>query len=50
VTTIENLAEAKAGCLVLEPGKTILLEKEKVLELADRLRVAVVGWEEKGET
>lgn len=44
VTTIEKLAAARAGCLVLEPGKTILLEKQKVLELADRLGVAVVGW------
>jgi DUF1009 family protein len=44
VTTIEKLAEARAGCLVLEPGKTILLEKEKVLELADRHKIAVVGY------
>jgi DUF1009 family protein len=43
-TTIERLAEAKAGCLVLEPGKTILLEKDKVLELADRHKIAVVGY------
>ena len=45
VTTIEKLAEARAGCLVLEPGKTILLEKQKVLDLADKLKIAVVGWE-----
>jgi DUF1009 family protein len=31
---------------VLEPGKTIVLEKPKVLELADRLKIAVVGWAE----
>lgn len=43
-TTIEKLAAARAGCLVLEVGKTILLEKSKVLELADRLKIAVVGW------
>ncbi len=43
-TTIEKLAKAGAGCLVLEPGKTILLEKLKVLELADKLKIAVVGW------
>jgi DUF1009 family protein len=30
---------------VLEPGKTILLEKPKVLELADRYKIAVVGYE-----
>jgi DUF1009 family protein len=45
VTTIEKLAAAKAGCLVLEPGKTILLEKSKVLEMADKYKIAVVGFE-----
>ncbi|HYE21515.1 MAG TPA: UDP-2,3-diacylglucosamine diphosphatase LpxI [Tepidisphaeraceae bacterium] len=44
-TTIEKLAANKGGCLVVEVGKTILLEKEKVLELADKLGVAVVGYE-----
>jgi len=41
--TIEKLAAARAGCLVLEPGKTILLEKLKVLELADHYGIAIVG-------
>ena len=44
-TTIEKLAAARAGCLVLEAGKTIVLEKSKVLELADRYKIAVVGWD-----
>ncbi|HEY2585059.1 MAG TPA: UDP-2,3-diacylglucosamine diphosphatase LpxI [Tepidisphaeraceae bacterium] len=43
--TIEKLATARAGCLVLEPGKTVLLEKPKVIELADRHKIAVVGWD-----
>ena len=43
--TIEKLAAARAGCVVLEPGKTILLEKQKVLELADRHKIAIVGWD-----
>ena len=42
-TTIEKLAEARAGCLVLEAGKTVMLERQKVLELADRHKIAVVG-------
>jgi DUF1009 family protein len=42
-TTIEKLKAANAGCLVLEAGKTIILEKQKVLELADRYKIAVVG-------
>ena len=44
-TTIEKLAAARAGCLVLEPGKTIILEKPKVLELADRYKISVVGYD-----
>lgn len=42
--TIEKLAAARAGCVVLEPGKTIILEKPKVMELADRYKIAVVGY------
>ena len=42
-TTIEKLAAAGATCLVLEAGKTIMLEKQKVLEAADRHRIVVVG-------
>jgi DUF1009 family protein len=43
-TTIEKLHAAGATALVLEPGKTIMLEKQKVLELANRLRIAIVGY------
>ena len=43
VTTIEKLAAAGAGCLVLEAGQTILLEKQKVLDLADKHKIAVLG-------
>jgi len=45
VTTMEKLRDARAGCVVLEPGKTVLLEKQKVLELADRYKIAIVGYE-----
>jgi DUF1009 family protein len=44
-TTIEKLHAAGAGCVVLEPGKTIILEKQKVLELAERYKIAVVGFQ-----
>jgi UDP-2,3-diacylglucosamine hydrolase len=44
-TTIEKLAANRAGCLVLEAGKTVMLERQKVLELADRHKIAVVGLE-----
>ncbi len=44
-TTIEKLAAARASCLMLEPGKTVLLERPKVLELADRHKIAIVGYD-----
>jgi hypothetical protein len=43
-TTIEKLAAAGASCLVLEAGKTIMLEKQKVLETADRYKIAIIGY------
>jgi len=46
-TTIEKLHAAGAGCLVLDAGKTIILEKPKVIELADRYKIAIVGYEPK---
>jgi DUF1009 family protein len=45
VTTIEKLHAARASCLVLEPGKTIMLEKPKVIELAEKYGIAIVGYE-----
>jgi len=45
--TIEKLAAARAGCVVLEAGKTVILEKQKVLELAERYKIAIVGFEAK---
>src|SRR5688500_7391444 len=45
VTTLEKLRDARAGCVVLEPGKTVLLEKQKVIELADRYKISIVGFQ-----
>ncbi|MBC8108584.1 MAG: LpxI family protein [Anaerolineae bacterium] len=45
--TIEKLAAARAGCVVLEAGKTVILEKQKVFELAERHKIAIVGFEAK---
>ena len=42
--TIEKMHAAGAACLVLEPGKTIILERAKVMELADRYKIAIVGY------
>lgn len=43
VTTIEKLAAAGGRCVVLEARRTTFLEKDKVLELADRHGIAIVG-------
>lgn len=43
VQTIQKLAEAKAACLCVEAGKVILLEKQKVIEQADRAGIVVIG-------
>ncbi len=45
-TTIENLHRAKAAALVVEAGKTIVLEREKTLALAKRLSIAVLGFKQ----
>jgi DUF1009 family protein len=42
-STIENLHAAKAAGLVVETGKTIILEREKTLASAQRYGIAVVG-------
>jgi len=41
--TIEKLKAAKAAALVIEAGKTLILEREKLLALAQRYRIAVIG-------
>jgi UDP-2,3-diacylglucosamine hydrolase len=41
--TLENLAKHGAGALVLEAGRTIMLEKEKLLARADQLKIPIIG-------
>ncbi len=43
VGTIEKLHRCKATCVVVEAGKTIMIDKEETLALADRYKIAVVG-------
>jgi DUF1009 family protein len=45
VPTVELLAKHGAGALVLEVGRTIMLEKAKLLARADELGIAVIGRE-----
>ncbi len=41
--TIESLARNKACCVVVEKGKTLIIDKPQTLELADKLGIAIVG-------
>ncbi len=44
--TIETMIEAGASCLALEAGRSLLFDREKALELADRHKIAVIGLEQ----
>lgn len=44
--TIERLKDAGAGCLAVDAGRVIFVEKDKVLAAADAAGIAVVGVEE----
>jgi len=41
--TVRDLAENGGTCLVIEAGKTIVIDKPETLELANRLGVAILG-------
>ena len=43
IKTIENLAKAGAGCLVLSAGRVILLDKPNLIAEADKRGIAIVG-------
>jgi DUF1009 family protein len=41
--TLRNLRDAKCICLVLEAGRTLIVDKSVTLALADKLGIAIVG-------
>jgi DUF1009 family protein len=41
--TIESLAQNGGACLVVEAGKTIIVDKPQTIELADKLGIAIIG-------
>lgn len=41
--TIKGLADAGAKCLVVEAGKTIVIDKPETISLADKLGIAILG-------
>lgn len=44
--TIDNVIQAGATTLAIEAGKTIILDREAVIEMADRYGVSIVAWRE----
>jgi hypothetical protein len=44
MATIDKLAAARCACVAMEPGRTLLLEKPKVLEAAERHGIIIVGY------
>jgi hypothetical protein len=42
--TIRDLAAGGARCLVIEAGKTLIIDKPQTIALADELGVCIVGW------
>ena len=43
IDTIESLAQNGGKCLVVEAGKTIILDKPQTIELANKLGIAIIG-------
>jgi len=41
--TLRNLKDAKCVCLVIEAGKTLIVDKPATLALADKMKIAVIG-------
>lgn len=46
--TLKAMIEVKAGVLVLEAGKSILLQKDEFIRLAEDAGISVVGYNEEG--
>ncbi|MCM8796764.1 MAG: UDP-2,3-diacylglucosamine diphosphatase LpxI [Candidatus Omnitrophica bacterium] len=43
LATVKNLVKARARCLAIEAGKTLFIDKEKALTLAERKDICVVA-------
>jgi DUF1009 family protein len=49
MTTLKTLRKARAAVLAVEAGRAILLEQEKLVEEADRLRISLLAVPAQGE-
>jgi DUF1009 family protein len=43
IATVEAMIRAEASCLSVEAGRTLLFDREKVLERAAEAGIAIVG-------
>jgi DUF1009 family protein len=43
VDTIKLAADAKLRLIAVESARTLLLEREKVIDLAERAKISIVG-------
>lgn len=43
LTTIKNLIRARAGCLAIESQKTLFIDKEQSIKLADKKEICIVA-------
>jgi len=43
LNTVKNLVKAKAACLAFEAGKTLFIDKEESLKLADKKGISIVA-------
>ena len=41
--TIQALKDCKAGCVVVEAGKTFIIDKQETIALADKLKIPIYG-------
>jgi DUF1009 family protein len=43
VPTVENMIKAGATCLSVTAGKTLIFDRDEMLDLADRNKICIVG-------
>lgn len=41
--TIETMVKAKVGCIAIEAGKTLLIDRERCVKLADKSKICIVA-------
>jgi hypothetical protein len=48
VRTVATMGEVKAACLAVEAGKTIVIQREAVIEQANAAGIAIVSLDDQG--